>query len=108
MSATGSGTNINTNDAVSFSDKALDINQRMGSLLTKTQNAVMDATSPAIWHGDASKQFGNVTERYNASATKLRNHMQEIMELVKQGAGGFQNKEAENKANIAKVGINLG
>ncbi|MGU3292775.1 WXG100 family type VII secretion target [Williamsia sp. M5A3_1d] len=107
MSGPGNGTNINTTDAAGFSNRAMDIQQHMQSLLGKTQGAVQDAVSPAVWQGSASTQFAGVTERYNTAAKKLQTHMQDILELVKQGAQQFDSKEEANKASIGSAGASL-
>ncbi|KQS00467.1 hypothetical protein ASG12_06095 [Williamsia sp. Leaf354] len=100
----GNGTNINTTDATVFSDRALGIQEHMQGLLGKTQTAVQDATSPAVWKGSAATQFVGVNERYNTAAKKLQGHMQDILELVKQGAKQFEGKEEENSSKISSAG----
>lgn len=102
-----SKTDIDPAAVAAFTRKGEEVRSHMKSTLTKTQASVDAAISPAVWGGQASSAFGDVTTRYQAASGKLNNAMQEILDSVTTGAQKLSGSDENNTQAIKGSGSGL-
>ncbi|MBJ7290823.1 WXG100 family type VII secretion target [Williamsia sp.] len=95
-----SSTGIDQARVQAFVSKGEGVRGHMESTLKATQASVDAAISPAVWGGQASAAFGDVTTRYQTASIKLNRAMQDILDSVKTGANKLQGSDEANSQAV--------
>lgn len=82
-----------------------DTNNQVHSELTRLQG-VVDGVRGS-WAGAAQVSFDRLMERWNASATQLREALSSISENIRANARGFDSAESDNAQALSAVGGGL-